>query len=188
MEALRPVGGEGGANAGRSSVCVHYRGPEGHRGGIMTAAVRAPVPSSAAPHVGTAGAREALGPAAPSCPVTSGLWRGSCLPAFPPPQALPLPRAPVTADRTPQGFPEPVAPLGTTGNTCLSPGSSAAPGWGPCPISSSARSFWAVSGSPMAGPATCSRGASSAEGSGQTLKQLSPQVGHSMVRSEDVGR
>lgn len=112
MEVLRPVGGEGSTNPGRSSVCVHYRGPEGHRGGIMTAAVRAPGPSSVAPQVGTAGS-------------TGSSWpRGSFLPCDlravagkPPPrvpstaQALPLPRAPVTAERTPQGSPEPVAHL-----------------------------------------------------------------------------
>lgn len=120
MEVLRPVGGEGSANPGRSSVCVHYRGPEGHRGGIMTAAVRAPVPSSAAPHVGTAGAREALGPAAPSCPVTSGLWRESCLPTFPPPQALLLPQPPSQQSERPKASLNLWPPLGPQGTpACL---------------------------------------------------------------------
>lgn len=120
-EVLRPVGGQRGADRGAAR-CTHYRGLRGI-GGILTAAVRAWAPLRS-PR-GTAGAREAVGPTAPSCPVTSGLWRESCSrpPSPVPASAAP---APITAQQTPQGFPDPEATLGTPGNTCLPPGSSAA--------------------------------------------------------------
>ncbi|EPQ18851.1 hypothetical protein D623_10004908 [Myotis brandtii] len=78
----------------------------------MTAAVRAPVPSSVAPDMGTAGSTGSSQPRSSFLPCDLRAVAGKLPPRVPRPrQALPLPRAPVTAERTPQGFPEPVAHL-----------------------------------------------------------------------------
>lgn len=106
------------------------RGPRGHWG-IMMAAVRAPVPRSSAPHVGTAGS-------------TGSSWlRGSFLPCDlscggkaaslrPPPHPTPArpfrcPQSPSQQSERPKASLNLWPTLGTTRNTCLSAGSSAAP-------------------------------------------------------------